>query len=181
MDEGKENESESSKINYHFIENQWKKEIFEILKRQNDVQEMKMECDDIICQLMSISYGSEKGHPLQDVFFYNNKTPNTAKLIDMDQITTLHDPSKFREIIFRVYVKQKKWKKQVLNATNTFCQNKKMICEKQELSRAGLSPKTIKSPPCVRNAKKSRTKRNLDQAFENSSPPSTPQKKQRLK
>merc|ERR1719445_871513 len=136
----------SEKIEYHGIEMEWKKEIFAILQQQtNDFEafddkkqeEKPCKADDILCcQLMSLSYGMETKHPIHNVRFYNPNNLNACHRVELDQITFMNDESRFREVIFRVFVK------------NKACAKELKAIKKTEVDRSlHLSPKTIKTPP----------------------------------
>ena len=159
------------KINYHLLEKQWKKEILNILKRHCDIED-----DGILCQLMSLSYGMEVRHPIHRVYFYNSKSPKSSHSnIDANQISMLHDASRFREIIFRVYVKDKLYAQSLEKAFKTFCAEKELINDQNESFSLGLSPKT--TPPRSHTRKDKRMidttpeslrnmKRNLEHEFD---------------
>ena len=134
----------NTKINCHLIEKKWKLEIFQILKKQ----ETRMELDDILCQLNSLSYGKESSHPIHSVYFYNARTPNKANTVDSSQISHMVEPSRFREVIFRCFVKDKKWKNEGENAFKEFCAKKELVPKNQieKQISLGLSPKTQRSP-----------------------------------
>merc|ERR1712129_198664 len=112
--------------------------------------------------LMSLSYGMETCHPIHNVHFYKQSDLTKSYTADLEQITFMQDEARFREVIFRVFIKNKLWADECKKAVKVFCVEKGIIIEEETKDdgvsptkiSCGMSPKIIKSPPRNNNAKR---------------------------
>mmetsp|Transcript_11967 Transcript_11967/g.18056 ORF Transcript_11967/g.18056 Transcript_11967/m.18056 type:complete len:513 (-) Transcript_11967:50-1588(-) len=138
-----------TKIDYKLIQKKWAADFYDCLRREtDDFKEFgfKLERDEVMCQVMSLSYGMEQTHPIENVYFYNSKTPNIASPAALHQITQIYDQQRFKEVIFRMYVKDKRYVEQCQRTFKIFCDAKKLVSHDQnnESISLGLSPKTMR-------------------------------------
>ena len=128
------------KIHYQTIRQNWLNEIYNIYKEKYKNNENLCKKDDIIVQLMSLGYGMESRNPLEQALVYNSQKPLNVKKITLDQITKLQSGD-YKEIIFRVFVKNETFKKHVGLSVQEFVKNKQLIDSNNFISNS-FSPKT---------------------------------------
>lgn len=61
----------------------------------------------------------------------------------------MHSEERFREVIFRVFVKNKMWADDAAKAVKIFCVEKKLAKATKMKASYGMSPKTVKTPPKI--------------------------------
>lgn len=163
------------KLDYKMIQDEWRREFYRIMCQQTEYTPQDDDEEDVRdileVELMSLSYGMERGHPIRNVMFFKREQLNKSYKVEIDQITTLHSESKFREIVFRIYIKNKEHEQYGKMAFKLFMKQKELVewKDKMEDNSLRLSPKTQKSPPVTKMRKnvmdKAKMKRNLETAF----------------
>lgn len=111
-------------IKYKKICNEWLDEIYNIILDNNTNTNINK--NEIIVELMSLGYGMETKNPVENTLIYNSKQPNKINKLKLDQITILQSGN-FKEIIFRVFVKNIKHKNVISKAVIEFVNLKKIV------------------------------------------------------
>ncbi|ETO35214.1 SAM domain and HD domain-containing protein 1 isoform 1 [Reticulomyxa filosa] len=124
----------NEKIHYKDAEQLLHQKIWQIMQEQKVVESDMMETD-LIVQLMSLSYGMEDTNPIDKVYLFSGKKPAHKKKVDLHQIIKLVT-YEYKEIIFRIYVKQEKWKQAAQTGWSRFLEIFG-LCEMEDASLFG--------------------------------------------